>query len=148
MKGLEFLDTFLRSPWFPLIFTTLMILVIMILPAITGWRKLSVSFPDRKDLNHPEEVFGFQSLRLNFGSYSGVIKASFFREGLRLCVYFPASISHKPIFIPYKDLGRVEVSRTLIAQYRAEARGTSILFMGASAEALVRRLNGTIGGSK
>jgi hypothetical protein len=144
MKGLEFLDTFLRSPWFPLFFTALMILVIIILPVITGWRKLSVSFPDRKDLQNPEEVFGFQSLRLNFGSYSGIIRASFFREGLRLCVYFPASISHKPIFIPYKDLGTVEGSRSLIAQYRAEARGTSIVFMGASAEALVRRLKSDV----
>lgn len=148
MNGLEFIDTLLLSPWFPLVFIVLMIPVIMIFPAISGWRKLSASFPDRIGLQNPEEVFGFQSLRLTFGSYSGIIKASFFKEGLRLCVYFPGSISHKPIFIPYKDLRTLEVSHSSVAQCRVEANGTSILFMGTTAETLVRRLSATTFGRK
>jgi hypothetical protein len=133
-------DSFLRSPWFPLAFVGLLIFFIMITPALSGWRRLATSFPDRKDLQNPEEVFSFQSLRLTFGSYSGIIKAGFFKEGLRLSVYFPVSISHKAIFIPYKDFSAVEVSQSSGSQCRAEAHGTSILFMGASAEALIRRL--------
>jgi len=82
--------------WFIILWT----LVISILSIISGWRKLSILYPDPLMPEDESSVkFSMCSLKLGFISYNSIVHITFTGYGIILRVMKIFSFMHKPIYI-------------------------------------------------
>ena len=84
--------------------------VIFLLVMLGDWRRLAKHYRARQ---MPEgEEFRFQSAAVGMVSYGNILTVGLSGEGLYLALFFPFSIMHPPLLIPWHEINDVREHQT------------------------------------
>lgn len=105
---MENLSSVLPVLLFFLIFPLFWIGVIFLVAYISGWAKLAKVY--RFDGSFQDRSWSFQSARVGWGNYNGVLTVGANWEGLYLKPFFLFQFGHPPLFIPWYDISVQQTS--------------------------------------
>lgn len=84
---------------------------LLLLSSLGDWRRLAKSF--RAQHKPDGKTFTFRSAAVGMVSYGNILTICISDEGLYLGLFFPFSILHPPLLIPWKEITAVREKNTL-----------------------------------
>jgi len=106
----------------PVLVVGLIILIVGLSSRISGWALLAEAYPSLEPVEGRKRWFASLGLRrwaFLPANYGGVVVLTFSPEGLRLSLLFPFRFMHPPLFIPWREFARTEVSTVLLIKQRS-----------------------------
>jgi hypothetical protein len=80
-------------------------MLFVLFPLFSGWRFLAQRYQTSE---LPGELQSFQSGRVGLVAFKSVLNVGTSDRGLYLSVFFPFSLAHPPLLIPWSEISRVE----------------------------------------
>jgi len=81
-------------------------MLFLLFPLFSGWRVLAQRYQTSEP--PPRELQSFQSGRVGLVAFKSVLNVGTSDRGLYLSVFFPFSLAHPPLLIPWSEISRVE----------------------------------------
>jgi hypothetical protein len=103
-----------------LLFAFIWLIMLFLVSYFGGWNKLyqKYKFPDR--IKNPIKTKSFQSIQLGMSNYNGIMKLSYYPEGIGLEVMILFRFRHPKLFIPWKDIRLKEKSKSIFVWNKLE----------------------------
>ena len=98
------------------------ILVIGLTSRISGWSLLAEAYPCLDQVEGRKRWFASLGLRRWSyvpANYGGIVILTYAPEGLRISLLFPFRIMHPPLFIPWREFARTEVTKVFGMRQRS-----------------------------
>jgi len=106
----------------PLVGAGLVVLIIGLSSRISGWALLAEAYPSLEPVEGRKRWFASLGLRrwaFLPASYGGVVILTYSPEGLRFSLLFPFRFMHPPLFIPWREFARTEITRIFYMRQRS-----------------------------
>jgi len=85
---------------------TSLCMLFLLFPLFSGWRVLAQRYQTSEP--PPQDLHSFQSGRVGLVVFKSVLNVGTSDRGLYLSVFFPFSLAHPPLLIPWSEISRVE----------------------------------------
>ncbi len=112
---LHFIEAFLSSYWFIIIFFTMSIFVVVQMGKDSGWMDLSDHF-SRNYVTPKNSKFIRGNGYIGNISHNGILRVYVDELGIYLKVIFFFNIGHKPLMIPWEKISYLQPEQTLVSK--------------------------------
>ena len=106
----------------PLVIVGLVILIVGLSSRLSGWNQLAEAYPSLEPVEGRKRWFASLSMRrwaFFPANYGNVVILTFSPEGLRISLLFPLRLMHPPLFIPWREFARTELTKVLFMKQRS-----------------------------
>lgn len=100
----ESLLTALIPCLFVIVFPLFWSAVVLLIAVVGGWRTLAERYPVDNLFGEPVRHWAWQSMRMSFSNYNGVLTVDAYDEGLRFSVMFLFRPGHRPFLVPWEEI--------------------------------------------
>ncbi len=102
------------------LFIVIWLIMLYLVSHFGGWRKLHKAYQFPSRIGNPFLVKTFQSIQLGMSNYNGIMKLSYYPEGLGMEVMILFRFQHPKILIPWKDIKLKEKSKNIFTWNKLE----------------------------
>jgi hypothetical protein len=100
----------------------IVMVIVGVTSRISGWSLLAEAYPCLDEVEGRRRWFASMGLRRwSFlpANYGGIVVLTFMPEGVRFSLLFPFRIMHPPLFIPWREFARTEVTTIFFRRQRS-----------------------------